>query len=105
MLTTPEKNAVKKILKPPSNRKAALQAILDTYNDIDGELDLRNSLQDFLRVKTNVNNPKRIGVTKAANVEFNLQAACHQSGSIKADIRSDIAIILDWELQDTIEAF
>jgi hypothetical protein len=105
MLTTPEKNAIKKILRPTPDKKAALQAILDAYNDLDGELDLRNSLQDFQRVKTSVNNPKRIGVTRAANVEFDPQAACHQSGNIKADLRSDIAITLDWDLQEAIEAF
>jgi hypothetical protein len=105
MLTTSEKNAVKKILKVPAIRRVELQTLLDAFNNPEVEIDIRQTITESLKVKAHVNSPKRIGLKKAGVVEFDTSVVRHQSNKIISDITSDLAVLLEWELNESIEAF
>lgn len=105
MLTISEKNAIKKIMRAPAPRRAELQALLDNFEHPETEIDIRQTLLDFSKIKTHINSPKRIGLTKAGVVEFDPSATCHQSNKVVGDIKTDLAILLEWEITESIEAF
>ncbi len=99
MLTPAERIRIRQIIRPTVEQRAQFKGLLDWLTDVDAIANVRVNLARWEEVQTS-RKPKELGLTRADVVEFDPSQRCEALCLIERTIRRDLAICLDFEIQE-----